>query len=126
MSYGAARSLLYQRGRNAISLTDSFSTSGVRTRVEPSTLSPQPPDLAAHILAYLVRHPDAQDTLAGIVRWWLLEERISYWTAQVNEVLGELVAQDLVLERTCSDERVHYRINQSAMERIRARLAPAE
>jgi len=30
------------------------------------------------ILAYLADHPDAQDTLAGIFEWWLLERKITY------------------------------------------------
>ena len=30
--------------------------------------------VAKAILAYLLEHPDAQDTLAGIAEWWLPEE----------------------------------------------------
>jgi len=65
------------------------------------------------ILAYLVEHPDAQDTLEGIVGWWLLEQRIVSGTAEVKEVLTELVANHLVLERKGADARSHYGINPS-------------
>ena len=34
------------------------------------------------ILAYLVDHPKTQDTLEGIVEWWLLERAIKYQEAQ--------------------------------------------
>jgi hypothetical protein len=56
-------------------------------------------DVARDILAYLVEHSRAQDTLEGIVQWWVLEQSIKRGTAEVQTALAELVAQGLVLER---------------------------
>lgn len=47
--------------------------------------------IAHEILAYLVEHPEAQDTLEGIVQWWLLERKIKYQEILVKEALTKLV-----------------------------------
>jgi hypothetical protein len=78
---------------------------------------------AAHdILAYLIENPGAQDTLDGIVQWWLLEQRIRGQTAEVKEALAELVAKKFVLVRKGKDSRTHYRLNRSKQGEIRAFL----
>ncbi len=71
------------------------------------------------ILAYLVENPKAQDTLEGIVEWWLLEQKIKYETARVQEALSELVANGLILEKKGPDSQTHYRINQKKYEEIK-------
>lgn len=80
-------------------------------------------ETAQEILAYLAAHPEAQDTLEGIVQWWLLEQKIRRQTARVKEALAELVTQKLILERPGSDLRKHYRLNRRKMKTIRAILA---
>ena len=70
------------------------------------------------ILAYLVDHPNARDTLEGIVEWWLLERKIEFVTASVKEALSELVAKGLILEKKGPDSQIHYRINQSKYKEI--------
>jgi hypothetical protein len=77
---------------------------------------------AQRILAYLVEHPQAQDTLAGIMRWWLLEQEIRDWIDQVQKALDELVDQKLVLELRAKDGSTHYRINRRTMGKIKALL----
>ena len=71
------------------------------------------------VLAYLVDHPNAQDTLEGIVEWWLLERTIKFQEAQVNKALAELVAKGLVIEQKGNDSKIHYRVNQSRFEEIK-------
>ena len=75
--------------------------------------------ISNEILAYLVEHPEAQDTLEGIVEWWLLEQEIKFETARVKEALSELVAKGLILEKKGSNSQRHYRINQSRFEEIK-------
>ena len=70
------------------------------------------------ILAYMVDHPKAQDTLEGIVEWWLLERKIKYETARVQEALSELVVRGLILKKKGSNSRIHYRINLSKYKEI--------
>ena len=74
--------------------------------------------IARAILEYLYRHPDAQDTVAGIVQWWLPEAKIKARTAIVKEALTELVGEGLVLERKAKDFQIHYRINLQSRKRI--------
>ncbi len=67
--------------------------------------------LAHEILAYLAEHPLAQDTLEGILEWWLLDRQIVHQTSAVKSALEELVANGLVLETHANDSRAHYRVN---------------
>ena len=71
------------------------------------------------ILAYLADHPKAQDTLEGIVDWWLLERAIKFQEAQVKKALAELVDKGWVIEQTGKDSKIHYRLNQSRFEEIK-------
>jgi len=78
--------------------------------------------IAQAILAYLAEHPDAQDTLAGIAEWWLLEQQIKTQTATVKQALAELVSGELILERKGKDSLVHYRINSGKLKEIKMML----
>jgi hypothetical protein len=74
--------------------------------------------VAKAILAYLLDHPDAQDTLAGVAEWWLPEEAANTQLAIVKDALDQLVAQGLVLERRRKDLQTHYRINDQRLKEI--------
>src|SRR5258706_16211837 len=58
------------------------------------------------ILEYLLRNPDAGDTIEGIVEWWLLEQRIVHALEATRKSLDELVARDLLLAYHALDGRV--------------------
>ena len=79
-------------------------------------------ELTQQILAYLADHPKAQDTVEGILHWWLLEQQIKNLEVQVEKALAELVANKVVLERRGSDGRIHYRINRRKTTLIREML----
>jgi hypothetical protein len=68
-------------------------------------------EIADDILAYLAHNPDAQDTLAGIVEWWLLEQELRRQTSDVKEALAQLVREGRVIERKSHDSQIHYRVN---------------
>lgn len=78
--------------------------------------------IAYEILAYLVENPGAQDTVEGIVEWWLLEQQIKRQTAKVKEALAELVSKGLILQHKGKDLRTHYRINRRKSKEIQALL----
>ena len=82
---------------------------------------PQKEEIAREILAYLAQNPDAQDTLPGVIEWWLLDQRIRTRTAQVREVIDQLVADGLILARKGRDSQIHYRVNR----RKHKRMSPA-
>ena len=75
--------------------------------------------IAHEVLAYLAEHPEAQDTLEGIIEWWLLEREIKRQTALVKESLGDLVAAGLVLECPGGDRSVRYQVNRARLREIR-------
>ena len=74
--------------------------------------------ISHEILAYLVEHPEARDTLEGILEWWLLERKIKRQKDQVRKALPELVDRGLVLEHKGGNSQTHYRINQSKYKEI--------
>ena len=74
--------------------------------------------IGTEILAYLVDHPNARDTLDGIVDWWLLERQIKFQTARVKQALSDLVARGLILEKKGSNSQRQYRINKHRYEEI--------
>jgi hypothetical protein len=80
------------------------------------------PAIAADIFAYLLEHPQAQDTLEGIAQWWLMEQRIKQVISEVKSAIEELVHEGLVLEQEGADGQARYRINLENRAQIRARL----
>src|SRR5262250_2047659 len=80
--------------------------------------------IAHDILAYLADHPSAEDTVEGIVEWWLLDRRIRRESKKAKEALSDLVDKGLVLERAGRDARSRYRINAVRLGDIKRALAP--
>jgi hypothetical protein len=79
--------------------------------------------VAYNILAYLVENPDAQDTLEGIVGWWLSGQVVGSNTALVEWALTELVNRGLILARRGKGARTYYKVNRRKMKEISALLA---
>ena len=77
--------------------------------------------IAEEILGYFAAHPDARDTLDGIVQWWLLEQKITVQSARVKHVLAGLVAEGLVIEGRAG-ESSFYRLNRRRYKTVRKRL----
>lgn len=75
------------------------------------------------ILGYLVENPNAQDTLEGIVEWWLLDRLTRSNAARVKDALEKLVTTGLVLERRGKASRTYYKINRRKLKEISALLS---
>jgi hypothetical protein len=71
-------------------------------------MEPAEESIRRGILRYLARHPQAQDTIEGIVEWWLLEQRIVDANTEIEKVLEKLVAENLVIRRQARDGKVYY------------------
>jgi hypothetical protein len=69
------------------------------------------PSPAPEILDYLARHPDAQDTIDGIMHWWVLEACIRSWAPKITETVGRLVEQGFLEEKSSMDGHVYYRVS---------------
>ncbi|MBX3304659.1 MAG: hypothetical protein KF751_01265 [Nitrospira sp.] len=61
----------------------------------------------------------AQDTLEGIVEWWILEQGVEQRFMAVKDALVKLVAQGFVLQGERTDGRVYYKLNQSMLGEVR-------
>src|ERR1051325_7367031 len=77
-------------------------------------------EIARAILGYLARNPQAQDTLPGIIEWWLLDHQIRTQTPEIKRIVDELGAERLILRHRGSDLQHHYRINPRRQRRIAA------
>lgn len=76
--------------------------------------------ISYRILAYLAENPKAEDTLEGIIEWWLLERLTKNYATKVKEVLTKLAFENLVLERRGKDSRTYYKINRRKLKQISA------
>lgn len=77
------------------------------------------------ILSYLIEHPNAQDTLTGIVEWWLMEQELRDQTEIVMQTLSDLVQSGLLAESRILDSEVSYRLNLDR-EEVRTFLSESE
>ena len=66
--------------------------------------------MAMDILRYVLRHPDAEDSIEGVARWWLLEQRIVDTVRETRVALRTLTERGLVVELG-KGRRARYRLN---------------
>jgi hypothetical protein len=85
---------------------------------KPSSLRSPAPE----ILDYLARHPDAQDTLDGILRWWLLDSCLRKWAPRIESTVARLVKQGFLEEKQSSDGRLFYRASASYLANLRQKI----
>ena len=79
-----------------------------------------------HILHYLIEHPDAKDTIRGILRWWL-PESIEHWAeAVVQATLDVLVTKGWMTRRQTTSSQQLYSINREKLGEIKAFLHERE
>jgi hypothetical protein len=74
--------------------------------------------IAYEILRYLIDNPKAEDTLEGIVTWWLMERSIKQQTLSVKQALEMLVANRLLISQTGRDSQTYYKINRRQRKKI--------
>jgi hypothetical protein len=67
-------------------------------------------EVARAILDHLRRNPEAQDTLEGIVQWWLPAQNVKSRTATIKHALDELVSAGLIAQCAGKDTQVSYRM----------------
>jgi hypothetical protein len=65
----------------------------------------------------MVENSHAEDTLEGIVEWWLLEHRIRRQTARVQDAINELVTLGYV-SVSGPPERPRYQLNRDHWDEI--------
>jgi len=66
-------------------------------------------EIASAIMEYLNRHPQAMDTDAGILEWWLSSMDVRAALPSVRKVLDDLAGRGW-LEKVGIGEQAHYRL----------------
>ena len=72
------------------------------------------------ILAYLMDNPEAQDTLEGIVDWWLLQQDIKRNVALIRKTVDGLIHKGFLLERQGTGSTKYYQVNRERLPEISA------
>jgi hypothetical protein len=70
------------------------------------------------ILRYLVEHPDAKDTIDGILRWWIPKGRAEHKKEDVEHAINELVAKGWIVKRETTPSHAVYGVDQHQLEQI--------
>lgn len=85
---------------------------------------PEDDDLkvARDVLRYFVRNPEAADTIEGVARWRLLDEKIHSNLLEVTRAMTWLAAQGLLVEDRLPSTRTAFRLNKQAMQKIQGLL----
>lgn len=71
--------------------------------------SPEIDQTAQMISDYLDSHPEAADTLDGIVNWWLMRQRQAQTRDTVKQALEKLVKQGIVVAVDVGGGKTIYR-----------------
>lgn len=77
------------------------------------------PSPAPEILDYLARHPDAQDTIEGILHWWVLDAHIRKWAPKISETVKQLVEGGFLEKKASLDGHVFYRVTPPYLASLR-------
>jgi hypothetical protein len=78
------------------------------------------------ILRYLIDHPDAKDTIQGILQWWLPGGLVIWEEEDVREALELLVAKGWLTQRQTTPSQKIYGVNTEKLEEIKAFLRGLE
>ncbi len=81
---------------------------------------------AREILSYLVEHPDAKDTVEGIMKWWLSKGDTERDKGEVQEVIDFLVAKGWLVMREIADSKKIYGMERERLGEIREFLAGSD
>ena len=65
-------------------------------------------EMAQLIFDYLQANAEAGDTLEGIVKWWILGQRINESMLVVQKALDKLKADGVILERQSANQPTIY------------------
>ena len=76
---------------------------------------------APEILDYLASHPDAQDTIDGILHWWVLDACIRKWAPKIAETVAQLVEQGFLEQSQSADGNVFYHASPNYLATLQQR-----
>jgi hypothetical protein len=93
---------------------------------EEQSSNPEFGPVLKEILAYVVTHPGAKDTVEGIANWWHAQSRTQPSLQEVQAALAYLVGRGWMLERGVAPARKIYWANPERLDDMRALLRQLE
>lgn len=82
--------------------------------------------LTRAILRYCVEHPDAKDTVDGILRWWFAAGKAHWRVDEVKTVLGVLTTKGWLTSRKVQQSEEIFSINKEKVAEIEKFLSDAK
>ncbi len=80
------------------------------------------------ILFYLIEHPNAKDTMKGILKWWMPNGHLERGGKEIQPALNYLVSQGLlkICPKVLQKDLIIYGVNKGRLNEIRAFLRVTE
>ena len=69
-------------------------------------------DIADAILRHLLEHPDARDTVSGIMEWWIRADLVGAGEQEIQSVLDELCSSNILQKKITASGDPLYALNQ--------------
>ena len=71
------------------------------------------------VLRYLIKNPDAKDTIEGVRRWWLAEDYREQRQEELDKTLDFLVSKGWLTIRTTPQQKKIYGLNKDFSEQVK-------
>jgi Fe2+ or Zn2+ uptake regulation protein len=65
-------------------------------------------EIACQIQHYLATHPNAADSVEGVLRWWLMRQHYEESATKVQQALDHLVEEGVIEKEMLSDGKAVY------------------
>jgi hypothetical protein len=78
------------------------------------------------ILHHSIKHPDAKDTVEGVLKWWIPKTFGERGTEEVQKALDILTSRGWLTVRNVSPSQKIYGVNKKFMKDIRIFLIESE
>jgi hypothetical protein len=79
-------------------------------------------ELVRFILQYLLKNPDAGDTIEGIMNWWVRSEMFQLKSEQIIEAVNLLCAKGMLVKRKYGGDEKVYFFDKSKIQEARVLL----
>ena len=77
------------------------------------------------VLHYLIKNPDAKDTIEGVRKWWLPEGYREQRQEELEETLDFLASKNWLTTRMTSQQKI-YGLNKDFLEQIKNYLSDSD
>ncbi len=83
-------------------------------------------DAFVAIIRYVSEHPNANDTLQGVMQWWLLDEDTPWSRGEVLAAIARAVGSGLIAEFRGADGQIRYSLTPGKLREARKLLEPGD